>query len=214
MAPWTEKLTQESARQVRRWAVSAIECSANTRSAYLRNWGSTMPWFFPPSLPYGCETWTLYRWHIKKMELFSMRVLRSILGIRWQDHITNLEILNQAKSTSIEATIIKAQLRWVGHVIRMEECRMSRRLMYGELQVGKKTQGQPKLQYKDTVKANLQWCHIKPRDLEGYAMDRPKWRGLVYKAAANFEEARCQKLTAAIDRHRRAASAVITTADF
>ena len=32
----------------------------------------------------------------------------------------------------------------------------------------------PKLRYKDTVKANLQWCHLNPRDLEGYAMDRPK----------------------------------------
>ena len=49
MAPWTEKLTLESARQVRRWTVSAIECSANTTSAYIRNWRSTMPWFFPPS---------------------------------------------------------------------------------------------------------------------------------------------------------------------
>ena len=31
----TEKLTLESARQVRRWAVSAMECSANTTTAYL-----------------------------------------------------------------------------------------------------------------------------------------------------------------------------------
>ena len=45
----TEKLTIESARQVRRWAVSAIEFSVNTTSIYLQNWRSTMPWFFPPS---------------------------------------------------------------------------------------------------------------------------------------------------------------------
>ena len=89
------------------------------------------------------------------------------MGIRWQDHIPNLKVLDQAKSTSIEATIIKAQLRWVGHVIRMGECWMPWRLMYGELQAGKRNQGRPKLRYKDTVKANLQWCHINPRDLEG-----------------------------------------------
>ena len=126
-----------------------------------------------------------------------MRALRSILGIGWQDHITNLRVLDQAKSTSIEATIIKVQLRWVGLMIRMEECRMPRRLMYGELQAGKRNQSRLKLRYKDTVKANLQWCHINLRDLEGYAMDRPKWRGSVHRAVANFEEARCQKLTAA-----------------
>ena len=44
-----------------------------------------------PSLLYGCEMWTLYRRHIKKLELFHMQALRSILGIRWQDHITNLK---------------------------------------------------------------------------------------------------------------------------
>ena len=147
---------------------------------------STKPWFFLPSsmvVRHGN-----YRRHIKKLVLFHMRALRSILGMRWQDHIINLKVLDQAKSTSIEATIIKAQLRWVGHVIRMGECRMPRRLMYGELQTGKRNQGRPKL-----------WCHINLRDLEGYAMDRTKWRGSVHRAAANFEEARCQKLTAERD---------------
>ena len=43
---------------------------------------------------------------------------------------------------------------------------MLRRLMYGELQASKRNQGRPKLQYKDMVKANLQWCHIDPRYLE------------------------------------------------
>ena len=92
----------------------------------------------------------------------------------------------------------------------MEECRMPRRLMYGEIQAVKRNQGRPKLRYKDTVKANLQWCHINPRDLEGYAMDRPKWQGLVHRAAANFKEDQCQKLTAAGETNRKAASAVIT----
>ena len=148
-----------------------------------------MLWFSPLS-PYGCKTWTLYSRHIKKLESFHVRALRSILGINWQDRITNLEVLDRANPTSIESMLIKAQLRWVGHVIRMEEFRMPRRLMYGELQLGKRNQGHPKLRYKDTVKANLQWCHIKPKELEGRAMDRLKWRASTHKAAANYEEAR------------------------
>ena len=143
-----------------------------------------------------------------------MRALRSILGISWLDHVTNLEVLERANSTSIESMLIKAQLRWVGHVIRMEEFRLPRCLMYGELQLGKRNQGRPKLRYKDTVKANIQWCHVKPRELEERARDRPGWRASVHKAAANYEEARRQKLTAARDKRHRAASAVITTTDF
>ena len=166
-----------------------------------------------PSLLYGCDTWTLYRRHVKKLESFHKRTLRSILGIKWQDRITNLEVLDRANSTSIESMLIKAQLRWVGHIIRMEEFRMPRRLMYGELQLSKRNQGRPKLRYKDTVKANLQWCYIKPKELEERAVDRAKWRALTHKAAANYEEARHQKFTAARDKRHRAASAVTTTTD-
>ncbi|PFX12093.1 RNA-directed DNA polymerase from mobile element jockey [Stylophora pistillata] len=72
------------------------------------------------SLLYGCETWTLYRRHIKLLEHFHMRSLRLIIGIKWQDMITNLEVLDRAETTSIEAMILKAQLRWKGHIIRMD----------------------------------------------------------------------------------------------
>ena len=163
-----------------------------------------------PSLLYGCETWTLYRRHVKKLEYFHMRALRSILGISWQDHITNVEVLESANSTSIESMLIKAQLRWVGHVIRMEEFRMPRRL----LQLGKRNRGRPRLRFKDTVKANVQWCHIAPKEMEERAMDRPKWKASVRKAAVNCEKARRQKLTAAREKRHRAASAPVTTTDF
>ena len=83
-----------------------------------------------PSLLYGCETWTPLRKHIKKLEKFHMRALRSILGICWQDRVTNLEVLDRTNSSSIESMLIKAQLRWVGHAIRMENYRMPRRLLY------------------------------------------------------------------------------------
>ena len=197
MAPWTEKLTLESARQVRRWAVSAKECSANITSAYLRNWRSTMSWFFPPS------SMVVRRGHC------IAGISRNWSSFTYELSAPSWESGSWTTSPIWRSSIIKAQLRWVGHVIRMEEFRMPRRPMYGE-----RNQGRSKLRYKDTVKANLQWCHINPRDLEGYAMDRPKWRGSVHRAAANFEEARCQKLIAARERHRRAASAVITTTDF
>ena len=167
-----------------------------------------------PSLLYGCESWTLYRRHIKKLENFHMRALRSILAIRWQDRVTNLEVLDRANSTSIESTIIKAQLRWVGHTIRMEEDRMPRRLLYSELTFGRRNQGRPKKRYKDTVKANLQWCDVKPKELEETASNRPLWRRTIHNAATNFEKARCQRLTAAREQRHRAAAATVTTTDF
>ena len=49
-------------------------------------------------------------------------------------------------------TVLKlAQLRWTGYVIRMP----SKKVFYGELQEGKRSQGGQKKRYKDTLKASL-----------------------------------------------------------
>lgn len=54
---------------------------------------------------------------------------------------------------------------------------MPRLLMHVELQVGKRHQGCPKLRYKDTIQANIQLCHIKQKELEERATDRPRLSG-------------------------------------
>ncbi len=57
------------------------------------------------------------------MKVLQQRMLRSILGVHWQDRITNASILEQADTTSIEAHIVKSQLSWAGHVRRMPDTR-------------------------------------------------------------------------------------------
>jgi len=41
---------------------------------------------------YGCDTWTLYRRHVKAFEAFHIRSLQSILGIRWWQKIPHTEL--------------------------------------------------------------------------------------------------------------------------
>ena len=76
----------------------------------------------------GCETRTTYRRHIKHQEQFHTRALCMITGIRWQDRVTNQEVLDRAGSTSIESMLLKS--RWTGHVIRMSDSRTPRQLLY------------------------------------------------------------------------------------
>ena len=53
-------------------------------------------------------------------------------------------------------TVIKlAQLRWSGHNIRMPDERLPKKVFYGELQEGKRSQGGQKKRYKDTLKSSL-----------------------------------------------------------
>ena len=153
------------------------------------------------SLLYGCETWTLYRRHIKQLEQLHMRSLRSIMSIRWQDKISNLEVLERVESQSIESVLIKAQLRWTGHVVRMEDHRIPKQLLYGEVR------------YKDTPKSNLKWLCVKPRDLETLAAERKTWRSLTYSGAAAFKKGRQHCPQAARDKRHRAALSQVFTQD-
>ena len=62
------------------------------------------------TLMYGAEIWTCYRRHVKMLDSFHMQHLRYLMGIKWQDKITNNEVLQRAKMEDMEAMLIRAQL--------------------------------------------------------------------------------------------------------
>ena len=74
-----------------------------------------------PILLHGAETLVLYRKQIRLRERFYQRCLRSILGIKWQDYISNEKVLKRASLPSKESILLRVQLRWAGHVTRMED---------------------------------------------------------------------------------------------
>ena len=106
-----------------------------------------------------------------------MHSLQTILNIKRQDRVSNLQVLDIAESTTIEAVILKSPLCWVGHVIRMEDNRLPKQLMFGELAYGKRKQGRPLKRLKDCVKASIGHAEITPKELERHAHDKTGWGG-------------------------------------
>ena len=88
----------------------------------------------------------------------------------------------------IRALLLRSQLRWAGHVCRMDDARLPKRLLYGELVTGKRHLGRPKLRYKDALKASLKRCNISPSAFEELASDRVVWRSTVRAAVTKWEE--------------------------
>ena len=105
------------------------------------------------TLLYACETWTVYQRHAKKLNHFHLSCLRKLLKIRWQDKIPDTEVLKRAKMQSIHTLLKLAQLRWTGHVTRKPDEWLPKKVLYGELQEGKRSQCGQKKRYKDTLKA-------------------------------------------------------------
>ena len=98
--------------------------------------------------------------------------------------------------------ILKTQLRWVGHVIRMDDQRLPKHLLFGELRSGNRNRGRPRKRFKDCVKAHVGHAGINPKQLESAAVNRESWRALTYQAQNSFESKRRQDVNDARERRK------------
>ena len=143
-----------------------------------------------PTLLCACETWTVYQRHTKRLNHFHTCCLRKLLMIKWQDRIPDTEVLKRAGMQSVHTLLKLAQLRWTGHVTRMHVERLPKKIIYGKLEVGKRSHGGQKKRYKDTLKASLKDFNIPTESWEQIAQDRTKWRGLIRRGACEHEAKR------------------------
>ncbi|KAL0878557.1 hypothetical protein ABMA27_003644 [Loxostege sticticalis] len=107
------------------------------------------------------------------------------MNIHWSDRVRNTEVLRQ--------------LRWAGHISRMSDNRVAKRIFYSELQAGKRKQGGQLLRYKDVLKRHLKHCDLEPSKWEEMAADRPAWRHTVRNKVFEFERKRRDQLDAKRD---------------
>ena len=144
------------------------------------------------TLLYACETWTVYQRHAERLNHFHTSCLRKLLKIKWQDRIPDTEVLKRAGMQSIHTLLKLAQLRWTGHVTWMSDECLPKKILYGELQIGKRSHGGQKKRYKDTLKASLKDFNIRTESWEQIeiAQDRTKWRGLIKRGAGEYEAKR------------------------
>ena len=143
------------------------------------------------TLLYGRESWTLYNRQERRLNTFHLPCLRRILGISWQDHILNTEVLARAGILSMYALLTKRLLvRWLGHVTRMHDGRLPKGILYGELATLSRPTGRPTLRYKDVLKRDLKAGGIAPAGFEALVADRSGWRHTTKSAIKTAEQKR------------------------
>ena len=118
-----------------------------------------------------------------RLRVFENRVLRRIFGPK-RDGVTgewrklHNEVLNDLyPSPNIVRVIKSRRMRWVGHVVRIEERRVVHRVLVGKLEE-KRPLGRPRRRWEDNIKMDLEvergcvdWMEL--------AQDRDRWRELV-----------------------------------
>nr|VZI45491.1 unnamed protein product [Spirometra erinaceieuropaei] len=140
-----------------------------------------------PTLLYGAETWTVYAKQARRLNHFHLSCLRRILRLKWQDRMPDTDVLERTGILSIYAILRQIQLRWSGHLVRMDDERLPKRLFYGEIATASRRQGGQIRRYKDTLKSSLKRLKINTIDCEELALNRPTWRRTVKTGAAIYE---------------------------
>jgi len=131
-------------------------------------------------LLYGCESWSLTERHRQRLRVFHAQCLRAMCRVTrkhvWDHHTTTQELGQRLGIETIDTYINRRQLRWVGHVRRMDYDRRLPRRMLSAWVRHPRPQGAPKMTYGRSIHKALKMFHIDPETWVDLAADRPVWR--------------------------------------
>jgi len=114
----------------------------------------------------------------------------------------NTDVLQICGVTGIEAFVMSAQLRWVGHVTRMDDTRLPKTAFYCELVHGTRSLGGQRKRFKDMLKSNIKACDIQPNELESLTADISWWWTLFKKQVCVFDDNRVHSLQDKCTQHK------------
>ena len=111
-----------------------------------------------------------------KVDSFHTSTLRQILGKR-KGEISNKQSLKVTGMEYVSDLLAQTRLRWAGHVRRMPDNRLPKKVMFGELIGGKNRRGRPRANWRSEVDKDCE-----KRDIKNWIVmskSRSEWRKLI-----------------------------------
>ena len=136
------------------------------------------------------------------VHIFERKIFRRICGAKYEDgewkSRRNRELEELNKGENIVKLIKGQRISLLGHLERMEEDRMTKKIFTEELE-GTRRRGRPRKGWREEVERDRQVLGV--RRWREVVIDREKWRGIVRQAKAN---------SGLFSAHRRRGSQVAT----
>ena len=141
------------------------------------------------TLLYGLEAAVLLEPHVHRLQGFIMRCLRSILGVSLWDKKRNTTIRKTARLQRVSTMLTQRRLRLLGHILRMDEGHLPRKLLVCAPVHGKRSAGGQKKRWNDLVLEDLRQCDLTD-DWKSLALNRSGWRSMVRAASQDINTSR------------------------
>ena len=129
-------------------------------------------------LLYGCETWTLKKELNKSIDGCYTRMLRKVLNISWQQHMTNNSLYG--KLPRISQVIRKRRLKFSGHCFRQQQQPVSELVLW-DPKHGTRRRGHPEKTYLDILKADTGL--VSGEEIATCMKERDIWKKIVSRCS-------------------------------
>ena len=137
-------------------------------------------------MSYGAEAWALTKKEEQALLIFERKIFRRICGAKYEDgeweSRTNRELEEMSKGENIVKWIKGQRISWLGHLERMEEDRMPKKIFTQELE-GTRRRGRPRKRWKEEGERDLQV--LEARRWRELVADRKKRKDIVRQAEAH-----------------------------
>ena len=122
-----------------------------------------------PTMTRGCQTWSLTKALVKKLETSQRAMERRMLNVKLKDRIRNTIIRQRTIVTDIVQYVTNTKWKWAGHIARMKDKRWTIRSTEWQIQ-GVRSAGRPKRRWRDDIvgQHGAVWMRI--------AKDRERWK--------------------------------------
>ena len=91
-----------------------------------------------PVVMYGCESWTINKDELRRIDAFELWCWRRLLRVPWTERRSNQSILKEiSPEYSLEGMMLKLKLQYFGHLMGRIDS-LEKTLMLGKIEGGRK----------------------------------------------------------------------------
>ena len=148
-------------------------------------------------LLFGGECWILLRKHLKRLNAFHHRCIRTVLGItnmrQWEERITSRMTREQWEDQeTITVKLMKRRLEWLGHLARMLDHRIPKKTLFSWLPQPC-PHGGPRRRWRDLVKRDMKAAQIDESSWFEVVLHKGKWHTAYSDGLNNYQQSQLQQ---------------------